>query len=182
MTAAFSDNYRFLARYNRWINQRLYDASETLSDEQRKLDRGAFFGSLHHTLNHLVVADQIWLRRFVQCGLDHGATLDSLNAGVLDLPDGSGLGTVLFDDWQALRAKRGQLDAAIEAWVAGMPEGYPQFTMRYSNSKGVQRAHPARQAMTHFFNHQTHHRGQATTLLTQAGVDIGVTDLIALVR
>ena len=53
--------------------------------------------------------------------------------------------------------------------------------MRYSNSRGDQRAHPAWQAMTHFFNHQTHHRGQATTLLTQAGVDIGVTDLIALV-
>ena len=54
-------------------------------------------------------------------------------------------------------------------------------TMRYANSKGVQREHPAWQAMTHFFNHQTHHRGQATTLLMQAGVDPGVTDLIALV-
>jgi uncharacterized damage-inducible protein DinB len=180
MVDSVTDNYRFLARYNRWINQRLYAAAETLSDEERKRERGAFFGSIHRTLNHLVVADQIWLRRFVQCGLDKGVTLASLNAGVLDLPDGSRLDTVLFDDWQALRAKREQLDAAIEAWVAEMPEGYLQFSMRYGNSQGVQRAHPAWQAMTHFFNHQTHHRGQATTLLTQAGVDVGVTDLMAL--
>ena len=100
---------------------------------------------------------------------------------MLDLPDGSRLDTVLFDDWQALRTKRQQLDAAIEAWINDLPEAYPHLTMRYGNSKGVERAHPAWQAMTHFFNHQTHHRGQATTLLTQAGVDIGVTDLIALV-
>ena len=180
MGLAFLDNFRLLARYNRWINQRLYDACEALSDEERKRERGAFFGSIHRTLNHLVVADQIWLRRFVQCGLDNGATLASLSASVLDLPAGSRLDTVLFDDWPALRAKREQLDAAIEAWVAEMPDGYLQFTMRYGNSKGVQRAHPLWQAMSHFFNHQTHHRGQVTTLLTQAGVDIGVTDLIAL--
>ena len=175
------DNYRFLARYNRWINQRLFDACEGLSDQQRTQERGAFFGSLHGTLSHLVVADQVWLRRFVQCGTDNGVTLVSLNAAVLDLPAGSQLDTVLFDDWNALRAKREQLDAAIEAWVADLPGGFPQFTMAYSNSKGVQRAHPAWQAMTHFFNHQTHHRGQVTTLLTQAGVEIGLTDLIALV-
>ncbi|HQR99626.1 MULTISPECIES: DinB family protein [unclassified Polaromonas] len=181
MDAAFADNYRFLAKYNRWMNQRLFDACDTLGDEERKRERGAFFGSLHRTLNHLVVADQIWLRRFAQCGLDHGVTFASLNGAVLDLPAGSRLDTVPFDDWPALRAKREQLDAAIEAWVADMPEGYPQFTMTYSNSKGVPRAHPAWQAMTHFFNHQTHHRGQATTLLMQAGVDVGVTDLIALV-
>ncbi|HEY3047423.1 MAG TPA: DinB family protein [Polaromonas sp.] len=181
MANAFSDNYRFLAEYNRWINQRLYEACEALSDEERKRERGAFFGSIHRTLNHLIVGDQIWLRRFVQCGQGNGITLMSLNASVLDLPDGSRLDTVLFDDWQALRSKREQLDAAIESWVVEMPDGYPQFTMRYSNSKGVQRAHPAWQAMTHFFNHQTHHRGQVSTLLMQAGIDVGVTDLIALV-
>lgn len=181
MNEAFIDNYRFLAKYNRWMNQRLYAACETLGDEERKRERGAFFGSLHRTLNHLVVADQIWLRRFAQCGLDHGITLAGLDSAVLDLPPGSQLDTVLFDGWDELRAKREQLDAAIETWMAGLPETYSQLTMRYSNSKGVQREHPAWQAMTHFFNHQTHHRGQATTLLAQAGMDVGVTDLIALV-
>ena len=70
---------------------------------------------------------------------------------------------------------------AIEAWLAALPADFPQRTMRYSNTKGVQREHPMWQALTHFFNHQTHHRGQVTTLLMQAGVDVGVTDLIALV-
>lgn len=181
MAELLCENYRFLARYNRWMNQRLYDACEGLGDEERKEARGAFFGSIHRTLNHLVVADQVWLRRFAQCGSDNGVTLASLTAAVLDLPAGSQLDTVLFDDWGALRAKREQIDGAIESWVGGMPDGYPQLTMRYSNSKGVQRRHPAWQAMTHFFNHQTHHRGQLTTLLTQAGVEVGVTDLIALV-
>ena len=90
MENAWADNYRFLARYNRWINQRLYDAAETLNDEERQRERGAFFGSIHRTLNHLVVADQIWLRRFVQCGLDNCVTLDSLDDSVLDLPGAVG--------------------------------------------------------------------------------------------
>jgi uncharacterized damage-inducible protein DinB len=77
-------------------------------------------------------------------------------------------------------AKRAQLDAAIVDWVAGMPDDFPISTMRYSNTAGVAREHPAWQAITHLFNHQTHHRGQVTALLMQAGVDVGVTDLIAL--
>lgn len=181
MSEIFIENYRFLARYNRWINQRLYAACDVLGDEERKRERGAFFGSIHRTLNHLVVADQIWLLRFAQCGSDHGVVFDCLNAAVLDLAPGSQLDTVAFDDWLALRGKREQLDGAIEQWAEDMPPDYPQFTMRYSNSKGVPRAHPAWQAMTHFFNHQTHHRAQAGTLLTQAGGDFGVTDLIALI-
>ncbi|MDB5928710.1 MAG: damage-inducible protein DinB [Polaromonas sp.] len=181
MPDGFLDNYRFLARYNRWINQRLYAACEPLGDTARQQERGAFFGSIHRTLNHLVVADQVWLRRFAQCGLDHGIELAGLTPAVLDLPEDCRLDTVLFGDWPALRLKREQLDAAIEDWVAALPGGYPHLTMRYGNSQGVQRAHPAWQAMTHFFNHQTHHRGQATSLITQAGGDVGVTDLIALV-
>ncbi|MGH6638260.1 MAG: DinB family protein, partial [Polaromonas sp.] len=109
-----------------------------------------------------------------------GISFPSLGADVLDMPEAYTLDMVLFEDWTGLRAKRAQLDAAIEAWAADLPDGFAQLSMRYSNSKGVQREHPAWQAITHFFNHQTHHRGQTTTLLTQAGVDVGVTDLIAL--
>jgi uncharacterized damage-inducible protein DinB len=178
---ALTDNYRFLARYNQWFNTRLIDAADRLADAERKQDRGAFFGSIHHTLNHLLVADQVWLKRFRQCGQDNGWQAPGLTDAVLDLPQEAALNTVLFDDWTALRTKRAQLDAAIAQWTADMPDGFAQFTMRYSNSKGVQRAHPAWQAMTHFFNHQTHHRGQVTALLMQAGVDPGTTDLIALV-
>jgi uncharacterized damage-inducible protein DinB len=178
---AFADNYRFLARYNQWFNTRLFDVCEGPTDAQRKQDRGAFFGSIHRTLNHLVVGDQVWLKRLWQCGLDHGWQAVALGGELLDLPPGAGLDSILFDDWLALRARRTQLDAAIVQWATDMPDGYSQFTMRYANSKGVQREHPAWQAMTHFFNHQTHHRGQVTALLMQAGIDPGVTDLIALV-
>jgi uncharacterized damage-inducible protein DinB len=180
MTDGFSGNYRFLARYNRWINGNLYEACDALTDAARKQDRGAFFGSIHRTLNHLVLADQVWLRRFAKCGTDNGMTFPSLHAGVLDMPEAYTLDMVLFEDWGGLKAKRAQLDAAIEQWTADMPEAYPQLTMRYDNSKGVQREHAVWMAVTHFFNHQTHHRGQATTLLTQAGGSVGVTDLIAL--
>lgn len=176
------ENYRFLAQYNQWFNARLLDACEHLTDLQRKQDRGAFFGSVHHTLNHLLVGDQVWLKRFRQCGVDHGWEAACLGGTVLNLPAGAALNSVLFEDWAALRAKRVQLDAAIVQWASELPDGFAQFTMRYANSMGVQRVHPAWQAMTHFFNHQTHHRGQVTALLMQAGVDPGVTDLIALVQ
>ncbi|SFU88195.1 Uncharacterized damage-inducible protein DinB (forms a four-helix bundle) [Polaromonas sp. YR568] len=181
MFGEFCDNYRFLARYNRWINGKLYEACDELTDEARKQDRGAFFGSIHRTFNHLVVADQVWLKRFAKCGADNGTPFTSLTAEVLDLPEPYKLDMVLFDDWEALKAKRVQLDVAIEQWAAGMTDAYPQLIMRYGNSKGVQREHAAWMAITHFFNHQTHHRGQVTTLITQAGGTVGVTDLIALV-
>lgn len=177
MDRAFVDNYRFLAGYNRWFNQRLYDACEQIPDAERKRDRGAFFGSIHDTLNHLVWGDQLWLARFA-AQPDSGAAV--LGGGLLDLPAGAVHETVLHPEWAALRLKRGQLDTAIEDWLAAMPAGYLASTIRYSNSKGVRREHPAWMALTHFFNHQTHHRGQVTALLMQAGVDPGMTDLIAL--
>ena len=170
------DNYRFMARYNCWFNERLYAACEQLPDVERRRDRGAFFRSIHGTLNHLIWADQAWLKRFAA----HG-DFPSLGGGVLDLPEGAKHGTILYPEWAALRAKRQQLDSAMEEWTREMPSDFPFSTMRYTNTSGVERAHPAWQALTHFFNHQTHHRGQLTTLLSQAGIDPGVTDLIALV-
>ena len=86
----------------------------------------------------------------------------------------------MFDDWAELRAKRRQLDQSIERWLEEMPAAFAGYNMRDSNRQGVQRQHSAWQAMSHLFNHQTHHRGQVTTLLMQGGVDVGQTDLIAL--
>ncbi|MDP2819602.1 MAG: DinB family protein [Polaromonas sp.] len=177
MDTAFLDNYRFLARYNRWMNQRLYAACETLGDEERKRQRGAFFGSIHHTLTHLVLADKMWLHRFAL----QETRFVALPAAELALPEGSDYSSDLHPDWQDLRQTRDTLDEMIERWLADMTADFLTSTMRYANTKGVARTHPAWQAMAHFFNHQTHHRGQATTLLMQAGVDVGVTDLIALV-
>ena len=178
MMNALGDNYRFLARYNRWFNERLYTACETLTDADRKRDRGAFFGSIHHTLTHLVLADKMWLQRFAV----QGTAFAALPAALLALPDGSDYTSDLHPDWQDLKGEREALDAAIEAWLADLSPQFLTSAMRYTNTKGVPRAHPAWQALTHFFNHQTHHRGQVTTLLMQAGVDVGVTDLIALVQ
>ena len=176
MDSAFLENYRFLARYNRWMNQRLYAACETLTDVERKADRGAFFKSIHHTLTHLVLADKMWLARFAA----QGTAVAALPPELLAMPVGSDYTSDLHPVWADLKQTRDALDVAIEQWVADMPPEFLISTMRYANTKGIERAHPAWQAMTHFFNHQTHHRGQATTLLTQAGVDVGVTDLIAL--
>lgn len=180
MTASFSDNFRLLARYNRWFNQRLYAACDGLSDEARKRETGAFFGSIHRTLNHLMVGDQAWSRRFVQCGADHGVDFSAL-AVAIQLPDPFSLDMMLYDDWVMLKARREVVDEALETWLADAHAGMGDWTMRYATTKGVQRAHPLWQALTHFFNHQTHHRGQVTTLLSQQGVDVGLTDLIALV-
>ena len=176
--AGLMDNYRFLARYNGWFNTRLYDACERLDDAGRHAPRGAFFGSIHGTLNHILWGDMVWLGRLAAQAQAGDAALP---AALLVLPDGARHETTLHADWAALRAHRAGLDAALQAWLAAVPDDFAQRTMRYRNTQGVAREHPVWQALTHLFNHQTHHRGQVTTLLAQAGVDVGVTDLIALV-
>ena len=175
--STFLESYQWLARYNRWLNQRLYAACGGLSDAERKKDRAAFFKSIHQTLTHLVLADKMWLSRFA--AQSHGVT--PLLPAVVAMPPGTDYTSDAYPEWADLKQTRDVVDAAIEQWLASMPPEVLLTTMRYSNTKGIERAHPVWQAMTHFFNHQTHHRGQVTTLLTQAGVDVGVTDLIALV-
>ena len=177
MSIAFLDNYRLMGHYNRWMNQKLYAACEALPDAQRKADQGAFFKSIHHTLTHLVLADKMWLARFAKQGVEFAP----LHPELLAVPEGSDYTSDLHPDWADLKQTRDALDAALEQWLASMTADFLSSTMHYANTKGVQRAHPVWQALTHFFNHQTHHRGQVTTLLMQAGVDVGVTDLIALV-
>jgi uncharacterized damage-inducible protein DinB len=109
-----------------------------------------------------------------------GVAFPALTPELLELPAGALHGTVIHEEWARLREAREALDGAIEAWLRDMPDDFLCRNIRYSNTKGVPREHPAWQALTHFFNHQTHHRGQVTTLLSQAGVDVGLTDIIAL--
>lgn len=178
--SAFVDNYRYLARYNQWFNTRLYEACSRLDEAARQADRGAFFGSIHHTLNHILVADCVWLGRLRRTGQDFGVDVSALPERLIALPAGWQLSTVLHADGPALLGHRQALDSALLAWVDGLPEAFVLAPMRYANTQGVQREHPVWQALTHLFNHQTHHRGQVSTLLAQAGVDVGVTDLIVL--
>lgn len=171
------ENYRLLAKYNKWMNEKIYASASHLPDEERKRNYNAFFGSIHNTLNHLILTDKIWLSRFAA----QGVNFPSLKPEILEIPGGfNSLNQVLFEDFDQLRKHRFEMDNAIENWVLEMPDDFPGQIMNYVNSKGIKREHPIWQPLTHFFNHQTHHRGQVTTLLFQAGVDPGLTDLIAM--
>ncbi|MBZ9559982.1 MULTISPECIES: DinB family protein [unclassified Modicisalibacter] len=170
------DHVRLLARYNAWMNERLYTAAARLPAEALQRDRGAFFGSLLGTLNHLAVADTIWLQRFATHPAQHGEL-----EPVRRLPRPRSLGETLYADLEALGAYRHWLDTLIQAWCQALAPRDLEHVLRYSNTRGIAAHKPVDQLLLHFFNHQTHHRGQATTLLNQAGEDVGVTDLLALI-
>jgi uncharacterized damage-inducible protein DinB len=153
---------RTMAAYNRWMNGRLYDCCATLPDAERKRDAGAFFRSIHGTLNHLLLGDRIWLGRFM--GKPFPVT---------------SLDQELCRDFAELRAEREAADEAITRWAAGLWEADLAADMTYTSIANPQpRRHPRWVGVAHFFAHQTHHRGQLTTLLSQRGIDPGATDLI----
>lgn len=168
------DAYVALARYNRWMNAGLYGCAARLDDAERKRDRGAFFGSIHRTLNHVLLADRIWIGRFSEGGFAPELASRWFIDRVI------GLDMPLHEDWEALRTERAALDDALVDWARGLQEADLGATLRYSRLNGEQVEKPFLLTLAHFFNHQTHHRGQVTTLLMQAGIDPGVTDLIAL--
>ena len=165
-----------MAQYNQWMNARLYEAAGRLRAEELVADRKAFFGSILGTLNHLVVGDTIWLKRFATHPANYAA-LDPLRA----LPTPTSLDQLLFSDIQSLLTRRQSLDRVITEWAQAITERDLDHVLRYANTKGVVGARNFYSLVMHFFNHQTHHRGQATTLLSQAGVDVGVTDLLAVI-
>jgi len=161
-----------LASYNAAMNARLYAATATLPQEALSADRGAFFGSILGTLNHIVAGDTIWLRRFV----GHPSSFPALQA-MAGIPAPSGLAHVYSNDLDTLLEHRMRLDAMIGALAAEVSDDDLAQPLSYRNSRGDNRKHFG-SLLLHFFHHQTHHRGQASTLLSQAGVDIGVTDLL----
>lgn len=169
-------HFELLATYNQWMNSKVYEAASRLSEQELARDRGAFFGSILGTLNHLVVADTIWLRRFAT----HPSCLASLRE-VADLPSPTSLDQILFKDLATLSEHRFWLDQKIINWIAELSDGDLDFVLSYSNTKGVPANKRYSSLVLHFFNHQTHHRGQISTLLSQAGEDVGVTDLLALI-
>jgi len=153
---------RTMAAYNRWMNERLYECCARLDDEERKRDVGAFFRSIHGTLNHILVGDRIWLGRFT--GVPFAV---------------KSLGEELYAEFGELRVERTKTDAATKGWLADLTESDLAAELAYTSLMNPQpRRYPLWLAVAHFFNHQTHHRGQLTTLLTQRGIDPGVTDLI----
>ena len=169
--------YRQRAAYNRWMNERLYAIADTMGEAERRLDRGAFFGSVHGTLGHILTGDRIWLRRLTGDPDRH----------VLPGPDRKPMDSVrldvdLYPDFDELRAERARTDADLAAWIDTLTADVVAADVTYTDTRGDEHTHPLWWSIEHLFNHQTHHRGQATTLMMQAGHDPGVTDLVAMLR
>ena len=156
-----ADYCQTLARYNEWMNSRLYALCATLPEAEIRADRGAFFGSVYATLNHIAYGDLAFLSRFT--------------GEPKVVPE---LGADLFGAFAALRSERERLDQRLLAWTATLTPEWLAGDLSYvSKVDGATRTRARWLLVTHLFNHQTHHRGQVTTLLAQQGLDVGSTDL-----
>ena len=161
------DHAQLMAQYNKWQNQSIYSAAATLSDEQRKKDCGAFFKSIHGTLNHLLWGDQTWMNRL---------------AG-MPAPGAKGIAesASYYDDWSELQRQRGSFDEAIVQWADNVSQPWLAEDLSwYSGAAGRELSKPKWLLVTHFFNHQTHHRGQVHAMLTAAGAKPEDTDIIVM--
>ena len=170
------EHIALMATYNQWMNRKVYDAASTLTHAQLTLDRQAFFGSILGTLNHLMLGDTVWLKRFAE----HPANFAAL-APLNGIATPGDLKQLAFANLAELSAHRAWLDQLIIDWASSLHESHLDQRLRYHNMRGVAAEKPFFGLLVHFFNHQTHHRGQVTTLLSQAGVDVGITDLLALI-
>lgn len=155
------EGYQRYAHYNAWMNGKVYEVCADMDDALRKRDQGAFFKSIHGTLNHILFGDRAWMKRFT------GRPYEIKPMGV-----------DLYDDFEALRAARTELDEEILEWTSKLDRKWLSETLTWSSVvDGETRSRPCWLLALHMFNHQTHHRGQLTTLLSQQGVDVGATDI-----
>lgn len=157
------DYVRLMARYNRWQNTSLIKAADMLSDAARRQMRGAFFGSIHGTLSHLLWGDGQWMFRFTGAGKPAGGIKGSES---------------LYDDWEELKGMRLSVDWRILNWADAVdPEWLNDEMSWFSGAAGREVSKPVGLLVAHFFNHQTHHRGQVHAMLTAAGAKPDDTDL-----
>ena len=158
------ENFQTLNRYNIWMNEKLYEVCAQIDDAERKADHGAPFHSMHGTLNHLLLTDRVWMSRF------HNAPIPQ---------EIQALDQELYSDFEELRRERETQDEIIATYINDLtPEALEQTLTFRGMSNPAEFTCSLRLALLHFFNHQTHHRGQLTTLLEQSGHDCGVTDLL----
>lgn len=168
------NHFQLMAAYNRRLNEQIYQASAGLSSAELERDRGAFFKSILGSLNHIVVGDLLWLSRFASHSLRY-QSLTRLKA----YPKPSSLDEQLYDNLDACWVVRKDIDAIIQEWFSNeVLETDLERDLTYASSKGVLSKRNLSELVSHFFNHQTHHRGQISTLLYQKGIDIGVTDFL----
>ncbi len=170
------DQFELMARYNQWMNESIYEAASELDPSILNIDQGAFFKSIIGTLNHILVGDIIWMQRFSEHPSDFSALR---NIKVMPRPES--LSTLLYEDFEALRDARYLIDIAlielcdqIEVYDLAQP-------LAYCNMQGNKFEKRFGYLLQHLYNHQTHHRGQLTTLLSQNGVELAMTDLLAII-
>ena len=169
----WSDHYRRFARYNAWINQSLLEASLSVSVEEQDEDLNIFFHSLNGSWNHIMVGDLLWLNRL--------ATIFPILSDKMDSwPKPTKLDQILYSKLEDLVLPRQQLDELIIQWCDFLRESDCEDRLQYINSLEENHVKPLPEVMQHLFNHQTHHRGQITALLSQLGANYGTTDLIAM--
>jgi len=173
---SLASDFQLMARYNQWMNARLYTAAAALDEKELRADRGAFFGSILATLAHIRAADAHWLRRFA-LSFPGVASLEPVRHGPLpELVRG-----IIFPDYAQLRVEREALDEVLMRFTGEASDATYAQPMSYVNSAGESYTRQAGLVLRHVFNHQTHHRGQVTTLLSQRGIDVGATDLSELI-
>ncbi|MCG8415125.1 MAG: DinB family protein [Pseudomonadales bacterium] len=170
-------NCVLMAHYNQWMNEKLYQCAHQLSAEDLNKDMGAFFKSILGTLNHLLVADLIWLRRFAS----HPANFASLQR-LNEFEETTHLDQTITTSLEDLQTQRAKLDQIILDFTNELSDQDLETHFSYQNMKGLQFNDRLGYPLQHFFNHQTHHRGQLTTLFNQLDVDVGVTDLLMTIR
>ncbi|HWE18230.1 MAG TPA: DinB family protein [Hyphomicrobiaceae bacterium] len=155
---------RAMAAYNRWQNENLYGAADELSDGARKEPRGAWFGSIHATLNHLLWADQMWMNRLAGTPKPKTPSIPQSVA--------------MYESWDDLKRERSAFDQVIIDWGDRLDPAWLEGDLTwFSSVLEREMTMPKWLLVTHVFNHQTHHRGQVHCMLTQAGVKPGTTDL-----
>ena len=168
--------YQLMAQYNRWLNERVYAACAALPDHELREDVGAYFGSILGTLNHLLVGDILWLQRFANHPRHYSALEDIARQPTLTQLDAR-----LYNEFSALSRARSDVDQTIVALCRDFDEDDFARPISYIDTQGESQRRCFGPLVQHFFNHQTHHRGQVSALLHQRGIDVGVTDLLALI-
>ena len=154
---------QLMSRYNEWQNANLYGAADKLSDEERKRACGAFFGSIHATLDHLLWGDQIWMSRFAATPKPAGGIKESVNRHPV---------------WEDLKRERVAFDRVMLEWASNLVPNWLEGDLTYFSGAAKREIKAAKWLLvTHMFNHQTHHRGQVHCMLTQSGAKPSDTDL-----
>ncbi len=158
-----NSRYNTFAAYNQWANERIYNCAEKLTEAEFRADRGVFFKSMQGTLNHILVGDQLWMARFLGEG-----------------PIPKSLDEILFKTLPELRAARANEDKRIIDWVATLDDKKLAGVFVYTPITIPRRTEQVlAPALDHFFNHQTHHRGQAHSIFTGFGMEVPSLDLVA---